>query len=87
MADFCRECSIDRFGKDYGELRDLCQDKTITLSGDEGFPTTCEGCGPTLVDWAGQCISSNCLEKHTPEKIFTTYSEHYLPESSWDEPI
>lgn len=75
MADLCKQCSIKLDGVDYGDLTNLCQDKTVVLGEGEGFPALCEGCGPTLVDWVGQCISTDCLEKHVPEKVSTTYTE------------
>lgn len=64
MADFCKQCSIDMFGKDFGDLKGLGDGKVL-LEG-RGWLTMCEGCGPILVDSEGSCISKDCLEKgHT----------------------
>ena len=55
MADFCKQCSITNFGKDYGDLaKDL---------GDACIHVICEGCGYTAVDSTGTCIG-DCLEHH-----------------------
>jgi len=51
MADFCRQCSIDLFGQDNGDLADLAE-----CGPDEGFSVICEGCGFILVNNAGECI-------------------------------
>ena len=55
MADFCTQCSIDIFGKDYGDAAGQCG---------EGFIASflCEGCGPTWVDHTGKCVASDCPE-------------------------
>jgi len=73
MADFCRQCSIDLFGEDFGDLKGL----TDPESWAKGLAACaiCEGCGWIQVDPAGNCVSSDCLEKGKPG--------HGLP---WDEP-
>lgn len=61
MADFCKQCSLDEFGEDYGQLAYLVPplfNKHVI----------CEGCGPTLVTEDGTCIGT-CLEKHGPEAV------------------
>lgn len=51
MADFCKKCSIEMFGKD-------CED----FKGSEMFQLAiCEGCGVIQVDPDGNCISDDCL--------------------------
>lgn len=62
MADFCQQCSISNFGKDFGDFagmstEDDTKDETYTL-------VLCEGCGPTCVDHNGKCVCHDCLEKH-----------------------
>lgn len=57
MADFCKQCSIDTFGKDFGDLKGLCKP-------DEMVHTLCEGCGSNLVNSEGECICVDCLKKH-----------------------
>lgn len=49
MADFCKQCSIEIFGEDTGDLLGLCQEG-------ETVADLCEGCGPTRVDPTGACI-------------------------------
>ena len=58
MADFCKQCSIEMFGKDYGDL------KLGPLKIGHGWVVLCEGCGPTMVDAEGQCTVKSCLQKH-----------------------
>lgn len=54
MADFCKQCSEETFGKDFGDLAGMPK-YSVTL---------CEGCGPIQVDVDGSCISNDCIEKH-----------------------
>jgi len=67
MADFCKECSIDHFGKDYGELAGLVTKEQWELG--NAACVICEGCGFIQVDPEGNCIGDNCLNKH--KKIWT----------------
>ena len=62
MADFCKQCSIEIFGEDYGDLKGLSTDKDTK----EGkYPVVlCEECGPTHVDHEGRCVSPDCMVKH-----------------------
>lgn len=64
MADFCRQCAIDTFGFDSGDLRGLSKGEVLNVS--QGFATICEGCGYTSVDHMGQCVANNCLEAGKP---------------------
>ena len=61
MADFCRQCSIEYFGKDYEDF------KGLTTPEDEkqemAAVVLCEGCGHIQVDNAGNCISPDCDKK------------------------
>jgi len=59
MADFCKQCSIDVFGKDFGELAG----QTTQENWDKGLAASdiCEGCGPIQVDPEGNCVSNCCL--------------------------
>lgn len=61
MADFCKQCSEDLFGKDLKELAGLVS----VREWNEGYAATvlCEGCGPIQVNPAGECISEDCLKK------------------------
>ena len=58
MADFCKQCSIEQFGQDFGDLSGLCteMDNEHNL-----YPTVlCEGCGPTQVNYLGECVATGC---------------------------
>jgi hypothetical protein len=60
MADFCKQCSIDNFGEDYGDLEGIT---TAENTADKLYASVlCEGCGAIQVDHEGNCISENCLE-------------------------
>ena len=62
MADFCKQCSIDMFGDDFGDLAGLSKASDTR----KGLYCTviCEGCGCIQVDHEGNCISKDCLKKH-----------------------
>lgn len=59
MADFCKQCSLDHFGKDFRELAQI----TPIQDWEEGKAVTviCEGCGPIQVDPEGNCASDDCM--------------------------
>lgn len=61
MADFCQQCSIENFGEDFGDLKDLTKPEAQA----QGLCVVvlCEGCGAIQVDVDGKCIS-NCLKNH-----------------------
>lgn len=63
MADFCKQCSEELFGEDYGDLSDLLRDGFIKYSNYE-VSVICEGCGFTIVDKLGACVSKDC-KKHS----------------------
>ena len=58
MADFCKQCSLEIFLEDFGDLRGL-GDGTPLPPG-HGWSALCENCGPIVVDDEGNCISDNC---------------------------
>ena len=55
MADFCRACSIEVFGEDYGDFANI----TTDAQWEAGFAAVvlCEHCGPTQVNPDGECVS------------------------------
>lgn len=55
MADFCKQCSEELYGENLGDLKGLEKGRRKVL---------CEGCGFTLVDEEGRCISPYC-PKHS----------------------
>jgi uncharacterized membrane protein YgcG len=57
MADFCRQCSIEEFGQDFGDLAGL-------VSPGSAGRVICEGCGITYVNHLGECVAENCLLAH-----------------------
>lgn len=64
MADFCRQCSIEVWGEDFGDLANLGPKDYRALEPDEGWAALCEHCGPTLVNNAGECLPGCCLVDH-----------------------
>lgn len=62
MADFCKQCSIDNFGEDYGDLAELHLE--MKLADGEGFAVLCEGCGAAIVQHDGTCIARWCDKEH-----------------------
>lgn len=58
MADFCRDCSIETFGEDFG---DHAGHSTEADTKAGLYPTViCEGCGIVQVDHEGRCVSPDC---------------------------
>ncbi len=61
MAEFCKQCADElHFEPDFVGLID--EDSVVNKG--LGVVVLCEGCGPTLVDHLGVCISTNCDRKH-----------------------
>jgi hypothetical protein len=63
MADFCKQCSEELFGKDFEDLKGLSREHSEPLAPGEGYIVICEGCGLTVVDEDGKCIS-DCMKHH-----------------------
>jgi hypothetical protein len=62
MSDYCKQCSLEEFGKDYKELAGLSTENDTQNS---LFATAiCEGCGYIQVDHEGNCISEDCDGSH-----------------------
>lgn len=66
MADFCMQCSIEHFGEDCGDLANIGSRPLTEIEKEKGmgWSVLCEGCGATIVDDSGRCISANCLLQH-----------------------
>ena len=62
MADFCKQCSIELFGEDYGNFKGLTLEKD--WKDNKACIVLCEGCGYIQVDPEGNCVSKDCLKKH-----------------------
>lgn len=58
MADFCKQCSINALGEDYGDMAGICKPNEVAN-------VLCESCGPTSVDHTGQCVGE-CLNAERP---------------------
>lgn len=54
MADFCKDCSEELFGRDCEDLKGLITEDQWK----EGYaaPVICEGCGYTYVDHEGKRV-------------------------------
>ncbi|UDL14069.1 hypothetical protein [Salmonella phage vB_SenS_S124] len=57
MADFCKQCSIDMWGKDTGDLSGLITEAEVK----EGYGAVviCEGCGVIRVDHEGKRLEDS----------------------------
>ena len=66
MADFCKQCSIDMWGRDTGDLSGLITEAEVK----EGYGAVviCEGCGVIRVDHEGKRLED-------PEPIATVTVE------------
>lgn len=62
MADFCRQCSIELFGRDHGDLKGLIS-ADDSANGYVSNVVICEGCGYIQVDHDGRCVS-DCDKHH-----------------------
>lgn len=61
MADFCKECSEELFGKDFGDLKGLISETKVKKG--FGAVATCESCGHILVDHEGKRIAKLYFQK------------------------
>ncbi len=52
MADYCQQCSIDIFGKDYEDFKGMVGKGDI-------LNDICEGCGRTNMDHTGKCLGND----------------------------
>lgn len=66
MADFCKQCSIEVFACDFGDMEGISKPED-TAAGKFAV-VLCEGCGPCQVDHTGTCVSVDCAEKHGASK-------------------
>lgn len=68
MADFCKQCSIEVLGKDFGDLAHLLPEGEYTDG--MGATALCEGCGCfTTVNYEGECINWHCLKHGEENKV------------------
>lgn len=62
MAEFCRQCLLEDFGEDLGDLKGLSTEKDT--KNNLYCVVICEGCGVIQVDHLGNCVSEDCYRKH-----------------------
>lgn len=62
---YCQQCSIQFFGDDHR-----------ALAGNGVHEDDCEGCGTTIVDDDGVCISPTCFRKHGATSHSVTIGVH-----------
>lgn len=67
MADFCKQCSVEIFGKDFKELAGITT--PAHWADGKAVVVICEGCGPIQVDPDGNCISQDCIGDHRKHTI------------------
>ncbi len=65
MADFCKQCSIENFCEDFGELAGIT--KSEDWKKGLSVVVLCEGCGPTQVDPEGRCTGNCSKLEHKKE--------------------
>lgn len=53
MADYCKQCSVELFGEDFGDFAGLVSPYDAARG--MGACVLCEGCGSALVDNSGKC--------------------------------
>ena len=62
MSDFCKQCSMDVFGEDFGDMAKL---STLEDTANKLYASVlCEDCGYIQVDHEGNCITHECKEHH-----------------------
>ena len=64
MADFCKQCSEDMFGPGHNDF-EWAKDHLTEAQERNGYGISalCEGCGFTMVNRAGECIT-DCMLHH-----------------------
>lgn len=62
MSDFCKQCSMDIFGKDTGDMAGISTQEDT----ENGLycVVLCEDCGAVQVDHEGNCISHDSNPSH-----------------------
>lgn len=61
MADFCNQCAKE-LGFDPGDMAHLMEKEKY--DDDHGVLVLCEDCGPSVVDYEGNCIAPDCWKRH-----------------------
>lgn len=73
MADFCRDCSIAMFGRDFRDFASLMKPEGYSNEpGKEaGALVLCECCGPIIVDINGRRIDGQTFHSECSCQEFT----------------
>lgn len=68
MADFCKACSIETWGKDFEDMKDISTPEDT----EKGLfaRVLCEGCGVILVDHTGERVDNK------PENQILQFGKH-----------
>lgn len=61
MADYCKQCSINIFGKDHEDLKGIAKPHAA-------IGAICEGCGYTNVNHEGVCCGPCMIDHKTGDK-------------------
>lgn len=61
MAEFCKQCSLNYFGKDFEDFKGITT--VEDWAKDMAACVLCEGCGSIQVNPDGECISEDCLKR------------------------
>jgi hypothetical protein len=57
VADFCKQCSEQIFGPGTGDFDGMC---TLEDNKNDQYSVVlCEGCGPTQVNYLGECVATD----------------------------
>jgi len=62
MANFCKQCSIELFGKDSEDLKGITSQEDWKQ--EKAAVVICEGCNIIQVDPDGKCIPQDRLRNH-----------------------
>lgn len=62
MSDFCKQCSFEVFGEDYGDMASITTEEEWAAG--KAALVLCENCGPCQVDPEGNCVSEDCSKYH-----------------------
>lgn len=66
MSDFCKQCSEELFGKDFGDFKGLITPEEVREG--KGAVVLCEDCVTCMVDHEGRCIAA-CEKNHGTQLV------------------
>ncbi len=77
MANFCRDCSIDLFGKDFGDLAGITTKRETELG--RYYFAICEGCGHVMVDHEGVVVERLMEKSFDPVAVSGLPNDTEIP--------